>query len=888
MTVVKGMSRGRSTGGGGSAGGGGGGRRSGDGGLNQGGGGDGEWKRGNAPPRRQSSKTMSGGGGGGGGGDWVRGQAMPPQKQQQQQGNNNPRNSRGGRGGRGGGPQPLYDGPVAPLVKTENHWRPKKNSTPLIVAEKLVKAILNKMTKEKFERLAQQMIEIEILSYEMLTMMIENVYDKAIDEPSFGDIYADLCVKLSETASSFVHIIESDEEPPTESGESATGAGGDGRSSAGGGGSGNEASHNTVYRWSGDVSTTDAEVVGPFSSEEKCREVALGEHTDDSISSPIQREEMVLELVSLSIRKNMFIKIMKKKNPVSDDGTKIYYTVFFPVSEAEECGQQLSGIYLSEVEAKNDSKKKNSFKRSLLNKCEEEFNKQDIYKDWKEEKAAYDQTKSTLSEQTRAEKESEFEFRRIRIKKQMLGNVKFIGQLFKKNLLREKIMRYCIASLLKLEELPIKSKNPEYKDIGNMDMDEEDHEAICSMFATTGSTIDKPTAAKFMGVCFGKIGDLSINKSLPARSRFMYKDLIDLRKNQWIPRRKEEKAKTIDEIRKDFEQEERNQAEQSQRENARGSMNQSFRGGGGGGPRNDYRQQPPPRGGGGGGLRDSRSRPSKVTETDEDGFTTISTGKGGFGGGGGVGSSNRNVAGPRGDVGAGRTPTMAPPPVTSKASAFALLADDSSKPMAATSSGRPSKSPDKAELTKDQLERRIKSIRNDFMSNGGNVEELVLSMQELEGTPNFGAEVVQRNVDHSIECKESERVAIVKILSIVAEKKLVSVDDVKNGLSGVIEYIDSLVLDSPRVFEYMGELLACMLRIKVIDLDWICEQAEKTKYENPNTQAPTKIIRATIRSFKTLVGLPLTEETFVAASAKLATLLGDEGKWRSLSQEELN
>ena len=248
MTVVKGMSRGRSTGGGGRAGGGGGGRRSGDGGLNQGGGGDGKWKRGNAPPRRQSSKTMSGGGGGGGG-DWVRGQAMPPQKQQQQQGNNNPRNSRGGRGGRGGRPQPLYDGPVAPLVKTENHWRPKKNSTPLIVAEKLVKAILNKMTKEKFERLAQQMIEIEILSYEMLTMMIENVYDKAIDKPSFGDIYADLCVKLSETASSFVHIIESDEEPPTESGESATGAGGDGRSSSGGGGSGNEGSHNTALCW---------------------------------------------------------------------------------------------------------------------------------------------------------------------------------------------------------------------------------------------------------------------------------------------------------------------------------------------------------------------------------------------------------------------------------------------------------------------------------------------------------------------------------------------------------------------------------------------------------------------------------------------------------------
>ena len=171
------------------------------------------WKWGNVSPRPKSSKTMSGGGGG----DWVRGQAMPPQKQWQQQGNNNPCHSHGGRGGYGGGPQPLYDGPVVPLVKTENHWCPKKNSIPLVVAEKSVKAILNKMTTKKFERLAQQMIEIEISSYDMLTMMIENVNVKAIDEPSFGNIYADICVKLSETASSFVHITESDEEPPTES-----------------------------------------------------------------------------------------------------------------------------------------------------------------------------------------------------------------------------------------------------------------------------------------------------------------------------------------------------------------------------------------------------------------------------------------------------------------------------------------------------------------------------------------------------------------------------------------------------------------------------------------------------------------------------------------------
>ena len=104
----------------------------------------------------------------------------------------------------------------------------------------------------------------------------------------------------------------------------------------------------------------------------------------------------------------------------------------------------------------------------------------------------------------------------------MLGNIKFIGQLYKKSLLKEKIMRFCIASLLKLEIIDDKGKLPVYKDSGDSDIDAEDHEAICNMFSTIGSTIDKPHAADFIKVCFDKIVKLSTDKKLPSRSRFMY------------------------------------------------------------------------------------------------------------------------------------------------------------------------------------------------------------------------------------------------------------------------------------------------------------------------------------------------------------------------------
>lgn len=415
FVITKGPSR--SDGGRGGGGGGGGGLRG-----QRGDGGGGNWQRG-VPQRRQSTETNRQGDNKSAGGQWGRGQALPARQQ------NNSNNKKG----RHNNGNDFYDGPVAPLEKSKNGWRPINDSSPKVVAEKKVKSILNKMTKEKFDRLAAQMLEIPVISYDILKVMINNVYEKAIDEPSFGDMYGDLCVKLSQLQnSSYIQIIESDEEPPTEDGEAE--------------GSGQGQSSNAVYRWSHDVNTADAEVIGPFLTPEECFEVAVS----DTEQERMERGEMELTLVKLQIKQGMFIKIMKKKN-VEEGEEEQFYTVYFPVKEHEECGQQISKIFLSERECLSDATKQNSFKRSLLNKCEDEFNKQDIYVDWKKEKEAYEETKSTLKEAERAEKEEELGFRRMKIKKQMLGNIKFIGQLYKKALLKEKIMRFCIASLLKLE-----------------------------------------------------------------------------------------------------------------------------------------------------------------------------------------------------------------------------------------------------------------------------------------------------------------------------------------------------------------------------------------------------------------------------------------------------
>jgi translation initiation factor 4G len=430
----------------------------------------------------------------------------------------------------------------------------------------------------------------------------------------------------------------------------------------------------------------------------------------------------------------------------------------------------------------------------------------------------------------------------------MLGNIKFIGQLYKKALLKEKIMRFCIASLLKLETVNDSVKLPVYKDSGDSDMDEEDHEAICNMFSTIGSTIDRGPAADFMKVSFHKINRLSSEEALPSRSRFMYKDLLDLRSNNWVPRRKVEKAKTLEEIRKDVEREERLQAQQSQQNNYRGGGRRDNYGGRDSKPRNTF-------------STSNRSRqPKPIMHTDDDGFTTIV----------GVG-------------GAKSRPTVqaAVPSQRSSSQKSNSKSNKKSPPVALAEESTASSKKGPEALSPEMLERRVKSIRGEYIQDPSNMAELMLSVDELSGTPGAGTKFVQMNSDRIVDCKDDERAAIYAMVSILVDKGKISSSDVKAGLVDLIEFIDSLVIDAPKAFDYLGEMLTAMYNIKAIDIAWICEQAEKTKVSSEDN--PEKIIRALAGAMESNSGKDGVRAAL--SGGPVAKLLGDN--WDVVSKDIL-
>jgi translation initiation factor 4G len=708
------------------------------------------------------------------------------------------------------------------------------------------------------------MTDIPITSYEILTKMIYNVYEKAIGEPSFGEIYADLCTRLSLKAKEnpFLKIIESDEEPPTEDGEVQEGGGA-------------PSSHNIVYRWSNDVPTDDAEIIGPFETVEDCLEAAIDA---DNCPEP-QKREKEMTLHSVKIHAGQFVKILHDEE-TSDE----FYTVFFPASKAEEVGQQMSNIFLSEIECRKHGAKSNSFKGILLNKCQDEFNKKNIYDAFKVEKAEFEKTKKTLSEPERRAETAELEFRRMKIKKQVLGNIQFIGELFKKGMLRVKVMRDCIETLMNFTQ----KKDGEGKLTGDLvstdeEMDEEDHEAVCKLFGTIGSTIDQTKVRAYIDMYFTRILTLSDDNRLSARSRFLYKDLIDLRRNRWKERREKETAKTLAEITEDFEREERkkemesqqqNQGYRGNRDNRRGGQQNRGDNRGGQQNRGDYRND----------SRDNRDNrrdqyPSKThnrpmkervePKIDKDGFTEVATGTtstGRFGSTPKILSRDSKSSSSR-DNKSSRTGSGSAP----------RQQQQRQKPVEPTPPPKSGPEP----MSEDKLKLRAKNMSSEFMEHK-NKDELLLSMDDLKATPNAGKVIVQTSVDKALDCKDAEREAIISVLSILYTNGKLTADDVSGPFGEIVEFIDSFVVDSPRAVEYMGDLMAEFLHIKALDVNWLCTEAKKL--EEFSAHLIPGVIEGCVKSSVSRFSADEAKAHFGGATDALTKLLGAE-KWTEIESK---
>jgi translation initiation factor 4G len=150
----------------------------------------------NPASSRMSAPSRQGGGRGPSGGS----SKYPPGF-----GGRSDRNNRRGSGGsnfnrqssRGSAPELPAD--FEPLVKSENRWIPKSalgkgtDADPVEQLTRKARSLLNKLTLERFDSISKKMLDLDLQNHEMVKELAVAIFEKAVDEPNFTNMYARLC-----------------------------------------------------------------------------------------------------------------------------------------------------------------------------------------------------------------------------------------------------------------------------------------------------------------------------------------------------------------------------------------------------------------------------------------------------------------------------------------------------------------------------------------------------------------------------------------------------------------------------------------------------------------------------------------------------------------------
>jgi translation initiation factor 4G len=198
--------------------------------------------------------------------------------------------------------------------------------------------------------------------------------------------------------------------------------------------------------------------------------------------------------------------------------------------------KEVSDVFIVPLDPNNDQQKA-VFKKRLITQCQREFEKHrdnELVKNTAVRLEAIEKEEDPIRKE---EMRADFDFENMTLRKRAVGTVHFIGELYKIEMLTSKIMRSCITHLL----------DPSM-------CSEETLECLCKLLSTVGKRLEKLDKNKVdlsdYFATLEKLADKNNPIGISSRIRFMIQDIIELRLNNWTPRKlqRENKPLTMDEI----------------------------------------------------------------------------------------------------------------------------------------------------------------------------------------------------------------------------------------------------------------------------------------------------------------------------------------------------
>ncbi|CAH0558179.1 unnamed protein product [Brassicogethes aeneus] len=164
-----------------------------------------------------------------------------------------------------------------------------------------------------------------------------------------------------------------------------------------------------------------------------------------------------------------------------------------------------------------------NFKKLLITKCQIEFEKQSVDESTREVKMK--EIEATADADKKKDLQFELDKYDRKVTMRSVGNVRFIGELFKQQMLTVNIMLRCLNKLLDKK-------------------DEESLECLCKLLTTIGKELETKNVP--LEPIFKVMRDIVERRTIIVSSRVerLVQDVIDLRAAKWVPQRQEVNPKT--------------------------------------------------------------------------------------------------------------------------------------------------------------------------------------------------------------------------------------------------------------------------------------------------------------------------------------------------------
>ena len=483
-------------------------------------------------------------------------------------------------------------------------------------------------------------------------------------------------------------------------------------------------------------------------------------------------------------------------------------------------------------------KKGKKFKKILLGRCQEEF---DTDPSTKIKEATKDITDEEL-----------IEYHSTLIKKHYLGHMRFIGELYKGDLISIKIMLFCLPMLL----------HGDKNDTASEEVDEEKLECFSKLMTVIGSSLEqqsaamksvgKADAANSLAECWKTVEIMAGKRKekgpkVSNRIKFMLQDLLEMRQKGWVSRRKEETAKTLAQIHKEVAKEERASARKS---NSRGNLSKSRHASSG-----DVRQ-----------LDKAQAKP----QVDADGFVSVAPHR-----------SASMTALHKSQSKEGfhkRGSTVGLDDVQQRVkqgSKFAVLNEKNNKKGSnnklADKAQAPAENPTKSKvdyLSPDECGDKAKNILKEYFV-GGDADDAVLSIHELvgigdEGSVKRGTKVVESGVLKVLEMKQGEVDKFVSIYLRCAKEKKIECESFVLGLNDPLEFLNDVAIDAPLAVPHLACIVAEFVKADVIPFNFLLNTPAYFRSDQNAASFGAKVM-------KKIGGEATTSEDYIEVIGKLMT-----------------